>query len=79
MEKGCDRIDAKLAGMGAGADNAPLEGFIAPAERLGRNHDTGLHAPMNATDDLVRPYGLTAKPWPRVIGFLRHAEVAVVK
>ncbi len=55
VQNGAIRVDASLVCMGAGADNAPLEAFIAAADSYGWKHDCDLFTLMDEIEDLIRP------------------------
>ncbi len=55
IEAGASRIDASVAGLGAGAGNTPLEVFVAVCERMGIDTGVDLFKLMDVAEDVIVP------------------------
>lgn len=55
VEEGAWRVDASLAGLGAGAGNTPIEPLVAVARLEGREVEADFFALQDLADDVVRP------------------------
>ena len=55
IEAGATRIDASVAGLGAGAGNTPMEVFVAVCDRLGIHTGVDLFKLMDLAEDVIVP------------------------
>lgn len=55
IEAGANRIDASVAGLGAGAGNTPMEVLVTVLQQLGADTGVDLYKIMDVAEDLIIP------------------------